>query len=32
VGEIEKVVLTRHGEVIGVILAPGRYEAMEARA
>lgn len=27
-GEVEKIVLTRHGEVIGVILSPGRYESL----
>lgn len=27
-GEVEKIVLTRHGDVVGVILAPGKYEAL----
>lgn len=27
-GEVEKIVLTRHGEVVGVILSPGRYESL----
>lgn len=27
-GEVDKIVLTRHGDVVGVILSPGRYEAL----